>query len=88
MEQPMQLTSEDQELLTEIEELGAATAIEVAVRTLHQPDEVRPKLEQLRQAGLLKVRRRNSDYEPNIYLLTSEGRDYVRPDRTRRQVDD
>lgn len=87
MDQSVQLTGEDQELLTEIEELGAATAIELAVRTLHQPDEVRPKLEQLRQAGLLKVRSRNSDYEPNIYLLTSEGKEYVRPNHDRRRVD-
>lgn len=94
-EASLPLNVEDQELLAQVLELGAATAIELAVKTLRQPDEVRPELERLHQAGLLKVRHRNSDYERNIYLLTPEGKQYValagagdRPGRVRRRVDE
>lgn len=73
----LQLSPEDQDLLAQVGELGAATAIELAVKTLRQPDEVRTELERLYQAGLLKVRRRNSNYERYIYLLTAEGKQYV-----------
>jgi predicted transcriptional regulator len=76
-EETLQLSADDQELLEQVRHLGAATAIELAVKTLRQPDEVRPKLEWLHQAGLLKVRRRNKGYERNIYLLTPEGKQYV-----------
>lgn len=76
-EETLQLSADDQELLAQVRNLGAATAIELAVKTLRQPDEVRPELERLHQAGLLKIRRRNSDYEPDIYLLTPEGKQYV-----------
>jgi DNA-binding MarR family transcriptional regulator len=77
MSEEWQLSEEDRELLAQIETLGAATPIEVAVKTLRQPDEVRPKLEQLYQAGLLQRHRRRSDYEPHIYLLTPEGKRYA-----------
>ena len=78
-EETLRLGTDDQELLEQVRVLGAATAIELAVKTLRQPDEVRPKVEWLREAGLLKVRRRNSDYERNIYLLTPEGEEYTTP---------
>jgi len=83
MEQEMlaALSEEDRELLEQIQRLGAATPIELAVKTLRQPDEVRPELERLQQAGLVKVRHRHSGYERNIYLLTSEGRHYANPGR-------
>jgi predicted transcriptional regulator len=89
----LQLSADDQELLEQVRVLGAATGIELAVKTLRQPDEVRPELERLHQAGLLKIRRRNSDYEPDIYLLTPEGKYYAvevkvgdQPGRVRRRV--
>lgn len=89
----LQLSADDQELLEQVRVLGAATGIELAVKTLRQPDEVRPELERLHQAGLLKIRRRNSDYEPDIYLLTPEGKYYAvqvkvgdRPGRVRHRV--
>ncbi len=94
-ERILRLNAKDQELLGQVLELGAATAIEVAVKTLRQPDEVRPELERLHQSGLLKVRRRKGDYEPNIYLLTAEGKQYAaqvkvgsQPGRARRRVDE
>jgi len=90
----LRLTDEDHELLAQVEELGAATPIELAVKTLRKPDEVRPELVRLEKAGLLKVRRRKSDYEPEIYLLTPEGESYVAqvkarglPGRIRRRAD-
>ncbi len=83
-----ELTAEDQALLAQVQQLGAATAIEVAVKTLRQPGEVRTDLEQLYQAGLLKVRRRDSDYERNIYLLTPEGRQYAEPAGRLRRVEE
>jgi len=94
-EETSQLSIEDQELLEQVRALGAATAIELAVKTLRQPDEVRPELERLHQSGLLKVRRRKGDYEPNIYLLTSEGKQHAaqvkvgsQPGRARRRADE
>jgi DNA-binding MarR family transcriptional regulator len=85
---PSELTVEDQALLAQVQQLGAATAIELAVKTLRQPDKVRPELERLHQAGLLKVRQRDSDYERNIYLLTQEGRQYADLAGPLRQVDE
>lgn len=88
-EESLLLSAEDQELLAQVLKLGAATAIELAVKTLRQPDEVRPELERLHQAGLLKVRHRKSDYERNIYLLTPEGKQYAAlTGRARRRVDE
>jgi len=85
-EETLRLGTDDQELLEQVQVLGAATAIELAVKTLRQPDEVRPKLEWLYQAGLLKVRHRNKGYERNIYLLTPEGRQYAT--RVNRRIDE
>lgn len=78
-DEPSEFTAEDQALLAKVQQLGAATAIELAVKTLRPPDKVRPELERLHRAGLLKVRQRDSDYERNIYLLTQEGRHYADP---------
>lgn len=85
----LKLDDDTDELLEQVEDLGAATAIELAVKTTKQPDEVRPKLERLRQAGLLKVRRRHSksDYERDIYLLSPEGEHRVTRARQRRLLD-
>ncbi len=65
-EETLRLGTDDQELLEQVRVLGAATAIELAVKTLRQPDEGRPKLEWLFQAGVPEGRPRNKRHERHI----------------------
>lgn len=82
-EDRLPITSEDEELLDQIEELGAASTIELAVKTLRQPEDVQPELKRLHEAGLVKTRRGSSEYTGDIYLLTREGRRYTARSRRR-----
>ncbi len=71
-----ELSAEEIKLVAELNEMGAATPIQLALRLRAQPDAVRPRLRKLKDEGLLDVHRREG-FEKEIYSLSSKGRSAI-----------
>ncbi|MFB0546826.1 MAG: hypothetical protein ACETWB_07940 [Anaerolineae bacterium] len=76
-EESTQLPSEVVDLLRKLNEMGAATPIELAIKLRRGPEEVRPELQRLLEEGLLEVRSRDG-HERQIYRLNKDGRRLIR----------
>ena len=74
-----ELTAEEIQLVTELEEHGPSTPIELALRVKAQPDQVRPRLRKLKDHGWLDVAQRQG-YEKEIYFVSRKGRAAVAHD--------
>ena len=68
-----ELSAEEIRLVATLDEIGPATPIELALRVLEQPDQLRPQLRRLRDAGWLDVKQRQG-YETEIYFVSKKGR--------------
>ncbi len=77
-EESTPLSSEDVDLLRMLNEIGAATPIELAVKLRRGPEEVRPKLQRLHEEGFLEVHTRSKGHERQIYRLNRNGRRLIR----------
>ncbi|MBI4279192.1 MAG: hypothetical protein HY660_12125 [Armatimonadetes bacterium] len=71
-----ELSEEDLQLVEELDQIGAATPIQLALRLQAQPDQVRPKLRRLKEEGWLDVQQREG-YEKEIYFLSSKARSAI-----------
>jgi predicted transcriptional regulator len=67
------LTEQDIELLEELHKAGAATPMELEIKTGRIGDDLEEVLKRLRKRGLVVARSTKGGYEKEIYLVSRAG---------------
>ena len=71
-----ELSAEDRKLVEELDNIGAATPIQLALRLQTEPARVRPVLRKLKDNGWLSVQTRDG-FETEIYFLSKKARSAI-----------
>lgn len=71
------LTEQDIELLVALSDAGAATPMELEIKTGHIGDDVEEQLERLLERGLVEARESKGGFENHIYLVSRAGRKII-----------
>ena len=71
------LTEQDIELLEELHKVGAATPMELEIKTGRIGDDLEGELKRLRERGLVEARSIKGGYEQEIYLVSRAGRKII-----------
>jgi predicted transcriptional regulator len=71
------LTEQDIELLTALNKVGAATPMQLEIKTGRIGDDFEDQLERLLERGLVESRDLKNGYEKHIYRVSSAGRKII-----------
>ena len=71
------LTEQDIALLAALDRVGAATPIQLEIKTGRIGDDLEDQLEHLLERGLVESRDLNNGYEKHIYLVSRVGRKII-----------
>jgi predicted transcriptional regulator len=71
------LTEQDIDLLVALNKAGAATPIQLEIKTGRIGDDIGMRLEHLLERGLVETRPTNGGYEKYIYLVSRAGRKII-----------
>ena len=71
-----ELSAEDRKVVEELDNIGAATPIQLALRLQAKPANVRPILRKLKDDGWLDVQMRDG-FEKEIYFLSQKARSAI-----------
>ena len=71
------LTEQDIELLVALNKVGAATPMQLEIKTGRIGDDLEDQLEHLLERGLVESRELKNGYEKHIYLVSHAGRKII-----------
>jgi predicted transcriptional regulator len=71
------LTEQDIDLLETLQKAGAATPMELEIKTDRIGDDLENQLERLRDRGLVEARETKGGFENHIYLVSRAGRKMI-----------
>ncbi len=71
------LTEQDIELLVQLDRIGAATPMQLEIKTGRIGDDLEDQLERLLERGLVESRELKNGYEKSIYRVSRAGRKII-----------